>query len=179
LDKYKELTTKGKDVYLQALEGISWFSFSKNNKAEIEKRLNETKESINFVFCLYDLWFDTEGFEKPDEYEDLLKQIIEIMNISDCKLDVKSLKDNRVKIEIKTKSNIFKYFVNLNKYAGWFDGNVIDKYINNKVLVVEKTNKRFFLLPCCDQRVQLVYMPIDIYEKAIKIGIIPEEDYFM
>jgi hypothetical protein len=178
-DKYQELTSRGKNEYLQALENIGWFNFSNNHKEEIKNRLNKTKENIYFASCLYDLCFDAEDFEDDEDYKYLLERIIKIMHIKEFKLDVEYLKDNNnVKIEIEIKNNVYKYYVNFDEEAGWIG--VIDEYINKKILVEENINKKFLPIPSYDETIKFIYMTNEIYEKAIEIGIIPEEKkYFI
>jgi hypothetical protein len=64
MDKYKNLISKGKVAYLEALKNIDWFDSSNNTKEKIEDRidqeLNKSKENADFMFCLYDLWFEEE-----------------------------------------------------------------------------------------------------------------------
>jgi hypothetical protein len=184
MDKYKNLTSKGKVAYLEALKNIGWFDFSNNTKEEIGDRidheLNKSKENADFMFCLYDLWFDREGFEEDDDYKFLLEEIIEIIKLN-CKLTVEYSKfENNIKIQIKTENNVYTYYVNNFRYvSGWIDEKIIEVYINYDLLYGEKTNKIFIELPSSDQTVQFVYMPEEIYKKAIEVGIIPEDkDYF-
>jgi DNA polymerase III delta prime subunit len=79
MDKYKDLTSKGKNEYLKALESIGWFDFSILSKDTIAKRLKKIEENERFVFCLYDLSFDAEGFEDANSYKSLLEEIMKII----------------------------------------------------------------------------------------------------
>jgi hypothetical protein len=191
MDKYKELTSKGKIEYIKALESIGWFDFSNNTKHVIQERINNVKENIEFMFCLYDLLVYTVSYEEEESYRDLLEQIIKIIKLHGCKLKVKYLVKKGdfemgideigiMEMEIVVKNNVYKYSVNLSEIAGWFDENIIDEYINNNLFVGEKINKKIIPLPYSEQTDPYVFMPYDIFEKAINIGIIPEnENYFM
>jgi hypothetical protein len=179
MDKYVELTSKGKNEYLKVLENIGWFNFSSNTKDEINNRLNESEKTEDFMFCLYDLWFDTEGFEDSDDYRFLLEQIMEIIKLTEYKLNVEYIKQNDlVKIKMETKNSIYTHYANLIEDSSRIEDNVINEFINNKLLVGENTGKKFIQLPSSDQTIQFVYMPGNIFQKAIENGIIPEEDYF-
>jgi hypothetical protein len=180
MDKYSNLTAKGKDSYFKALEDIDWFNFSNVSKETISKRLEKIKENERFVFCLYDLSFDAEGFEDNNSYKSLLEEIIKITGLKNYKVDVKYIGEiNSIKIKIKTKNNEYEYCINLNETEDWIDSDVIDEYINN-LLVGEGMDRIFLPIPPEDQTVQFIYIKEDIYERAIEAGIIPEEQgYFI
>ena len=179
MDKYKELTSKGKDEYLKALEKIGWFEFSNNSKEVIQKKLNEIAENERFVFCLYDLSFDAEGFEDDYSYKSLLNEIFKIIGLKDYKINVEYNKENNLQIAIETKTNVYEYCVDLNETGDWVDESLIDGYIRN-ILVEEKTNKGLFPIPPEDQTAVFIYISESIYNSAVENGIIPSElGYFM
>jgi hypothetical protein len=179
MDKYKNLTSKGKNEYLKALENIGWFDFSNISKDMINKRLKKIKENERFVFCLYDLSFDAEGFEDAESYKSLLKEIIKIIGLNDYKINVRKSNKNNINIKIETKNNTYDYFVRLDETEDWIDWTVIDYYINN-LLAGENIDKKFLPIPPEDQTVQFIFINEKVYEKAKKVGIIPEsQGYFM
>jgi hypothetical protein len=180
MDKYKDLTSKGKNEYLNTLENIGWFDFSNAQKDIINKRLEKIKENERFVFCLYDLSFDAEGFEDSDSYKSLLEEMIKIIELKNYKLNVKKdNKKNNINITIETKNSTYDYFVDLDETEDWIDWTVIDYYMNN-LLTKESIDKKFLPIPPEDQTVQFIYINEKIYKKAKKIGIIPEnEGYFI
>jgi hypothetical protein len=180
MDKYKDLTSKGKNEYLKALGNIGWFDLSNVSKKIINKRLEKIKENERFVFCLYDLIFDAEGFEDTGSYKSLLEEIIKITGLEDYKINVeKNDKENNINIKIETRNNVYDYFVNLDETEDWIDWTVIDYYINN-LLARENIDKKFLPIPPEDQTVQFIFIDEKIYQKAKKFGIIPEnQGYFI
>lgn len=180
MDKYKNLTSKGKDEYLKVLENIGWFNFSSVSKDIINERIKKIEENERFVYCLYDLSFDAEGFEDADSYKSLLEEMIKIIGLKDYKINVKkNSKKNAINIEIETKNNLYVHFVDLDETGDWIDWAVIDYYINS-LLVGENIDKQFLPIPPEDQTVQFVFIDEKIYERAKKIGIIPEnQGYFL
>jgi hypothetical protein len=180
MNKYKDLTSKGRNEYLKALENIGWFNFSNLSKDIINKRLKEIEENDKFVFCLYDLSFDAEGFEDVGSYKSLLEEIMKIIQMKDYKINVgKSKKGNNINIKIETKNNVYDYFVDLDETDDWVDWTVIDYYINNLV-AGENIYKKFLPIPPEDQTMQFIFIDEKIYEKAKKVGIIPDnQGYFI
>ena len=174
MDKYKELVLKGKEAYLDALNEIGWFKVSNNSKDEIEKRLNEENVPANYLFSLWDLWFDAEGFDSADGYEFLLNHILETVKIEIVKVSVSYVKEtNSVEIEINTKSNNYHYSIELK--SDWIDDDFINEFINNLVLVKENIDRKFFEIPTDDQTAKYVFLPQSVYDKAIKLGVIPND----
>jgi hypothetical protein len=91
----------------------------------------------------------------------------------------KNSKENNINIEIETKNDAYEFFVDLDETEGWIDWTVIDYYINN-LLEEENASKKFLPIPPEDQTVQFILIDEKIYEKAKKIGIIPErQGYFI
>ncbi|MDR1316043.1 MAG: YjaG family protein [Spirochaetales bacterium] len=180
MDKYKDLTSKGKNEYLKALESIGWFDFSILSKDTINERLKKIEENERFVFCLYDLSFDAEGFEDAGSYKSLLEEIMKIVKLKDYKINVENAnRENNINIKIETKNNEYDYLINLDENDDWIDEAVIDYYINN-LLAGENIDKKFLPIPPEDQTVQFIFIEEKIYEEARKFGIIPEcQGYFI
>jgi hypothetical protein len=179
MDKYKALTSQGKEAYMNALTAIGWFDFAKTSKEEIAKRLNEETNINELCCCLWELWFDAEGFEDDEPYNSLLSEILGIIGMKNIELNVVYEKSNNsVRIELKTQSNNYHYSIPME--SDWVDEELIDEWLNNEVLAGEKIESRFFALPPTDQTVQFIFVPPMIYDKAIKTGIIPDfEGYFI
>lgn len=181
MDKYISLTTQGIDAYLQALTDINWFDFKQNDKQEIFERLTKQGDNKNFVFCLYKLWFDSEGFEDDEPYRSLLDEILEIIGLKTLSKNVNYDTDNNlVNISLTTEKSSYDYKINLDDFGDWIDENFINVFINEQVLDGENIDNRFLALPMSDQTVQFVFIPQSTYDKAVGKGIIPEElNYFM
>ena len=81
LDKYTSLTTQGVEAYLKALTKINWFDYKTNDKNEIIERLENQSNNKDFIFCIYNLWFDAEGFEDDESYDNLLDEILEVIGL--------------------------------------------------------------------------------------------------
>jgi phenylacetate-coenzyme A ligase PaaK-like adenylate-forming protein len=109
-----------------------------------------------------------------------MEEIIKIIQLKDYKLNVeKNNKKNNININIETKNNVYDYFVDMDETENWIDWTVIDYYIN-KLLTKENIDKKFLPIPPEGQRVQFIFIDEVIYEKAKKIGIIPEnQGYFI
>ena len=177
---YRELVSKGKDAYLDALEDTGWFRYSLLTKDEIRERLFGVKDPEDYVFYLYNVWFDAEGFEDDDAYRSLLEQILGALGLEKSGLSVLYDKEqNYVTIEIKTKHHTYNYSIALDEHGDWVDGDLIDSFINNEVLPGELEERRLMVLPPSDQTVQFVFIPEGVFRKAREKGVIPGEDYFM
>lgn len=178
MDKYKELTGKGVAGYLSALEEVSWFRYSKIARAEVEERLFKTEDPADYVLCLYDLWFDAEGFEDDESYSWLLERI-QLVTGLDFKLNVTYQQEtNSVEITINGAGGDYHYAVAME--SDWIDESFIEELINNRVLPGEGVASQFIALPPTDQTVQFVYIPSAAYDNAIAKGIIPSDmGYFM
>lgn len=180
LNKYNSLTTQGVEAYLQALTDISWFVYKTNNKEEILERLENEENNNDFVFCLYNLWFDAEGFEDDERYDRLLDEIVKIINLKNFSKKVDyNKKDNSVTILIKTEKTTYNYKINLDEFGDWIDEDFINIFINEQVLKGENMDNKFLPLPSSDQTVQFVFVPESMYNEAVDKGIIPENlNYF-
>ena len=86
---------------------------------------------------------------------------------------------NTVEIEIQGEKNNYHYSIDV-IISDWVDENLVDEFINSNVLPNENVRNRFCFLPPSDQTVQLVFVPVEVYEMAIEKGTIPaDEGYFM
>lgn len=181
MDKYISLTTQGVDAYLQALTDINWFDIKQNNKAEIFNRLTKQDNHKNFVFCLYNLWFDSEGFEDDKSYSSLLDEILEIIGLTTLsKTVIYNTDSNSVNISLTTEKSTYSYKIDLDEFGDWIDEDFINTFINKQVLGGENIDNSFLVLPMSDQTVQFVFVPQSTYDKAVDKGIIPEHlNYFM
>ncbi len=71
MDKYAALTSQGAIAYLNALEGIGWFTLPQNDRAKMEEHLSGIKDSKHFFNILVHIDRDAEGFEDGDDYKQL------------------------------------------------------------------------------------------------------------
>jgi len=174
MDKYNKLVSKGQEAYLNALNEIGWFEISNNSKEEIEKRLSKTNKPTNYLFSLYDLGFDGEGFENPDVYEYLLNEIWGIVGLDIVKMSVFYARaSNSIEIEVQTKLSSYTRSIELN--SDWIEDNFIEEFVNNQILAGENINKKFFELPTDDQCSQYIFVTQSVYDKAIELGVIPDD----
>ena len=180
LNKYNSLTIQGVEAYLQALTDINWFVYKTNNKEEILERLENEENNNDFVFCLYNLWFDAEGFEDGEPYDRLLDEIVKIINLKNFSKKVDyNKKDNSVTILIKTEKTTYNYNIDLDEFGDWIDEDFINMFINEQLLKGENIINRFLPLPSSDQTVQFVFVPESLYNDAVDKGVIPEDlNYF-
>lgn len=179
-DKYYLLTEQGKEAYLNALESIGWFDLQNNNKKEIEERIADFEDPITYVFVLYHLWFDAEGFDEDTSYDSLLDELIEITGLEVKEKSVLYNEENdTVEITLTTLKATYSYTVNLEEFGDWIDEDFIDSFINEQVLEGEGSPNRFLPIPPSDQTMQFVFVPEALFVKAIEQGIVPESmDYF-
>jgi hypothetical protein len=92
---------------------------------------------------------------------------------------LKIYRKNNLNIEIKTKNNVYDYCVDLDETEDWIDLTLIDYCINN-LLTEENIDNKFLPIPPEDQTVQFIFIDEKIYEKAKKVGILPEKQgYFI
>lgn len=181
MDKYLSLTKEGIDTYLQTLSDINWFNIQPNDKKVIAERLNEQKQNKDFVFSLYNLWFDAEGFEDHKLYESLLDEILEIVQVPVLQKNVSyNEENNSVSISLTTQKATYDYKIILDDFGDWIDENFIDIFINEQILKGENIENKFLALPMCDQTIQFVFVPQSTYDAAVDKGIIPQElNYFI
>lgn len=179
-DKYYLLTEQGKEAYLGALESIGWFDLQNNNKKEIEDRIEDFEDPITYAFVLYHLWFDAEGFDEDTSYASLLDELIEVSGLEVSEKNVRYNEENQsVEITLTTPKASYSYIVNLEEFGDWVDEDFIDSFMNEEVLEGEGIRSRFFPIPPSDQTMQFVFVPEELFVKAIEHGIIPGSmDYF-
>ena len=181
LDKYTSLTTQGVEAYLKALTNINWFDYKTNDKNEIIERLKNQSNNNNLVFCIYNLWFDAEGFEDDESYDNLLDEILEIIGLENSSKKVNyNENDNSVSISITIEKRTYNYKIDLDEFGEWIDEDFINIFINEQLLKGENIINRFLPLPSSDQTVQFVFVPESMYNDAVDKGVIPEDlNYFM
>ncbi len=181
LDKYTSLTTQGVEAYLKALTNINWFDYKTNDKNEIIERLKNQSNNNNLVFCIYNLWFDAEGFEDDESYDNLLDEILEIIGLENSSKKVNyNENDNSVSISITIEKRTYNYKIDLDEFGDWIDEDFINIFINEQLLKGENIINRFLPLPSSDQTVQFVFVPESMYNDAVDKGVIPEDlNYFM
>ena len=176
MDKYKELTTAGREAYLNALDKIDWFKTSKSSREEVKQKIEEAHCLDWLLFSIEDVAFDAEGFEDYSSYESVIKDFLNVAGI-DAELTVEQIEEPYgAKIGIKTLSNTYSYSVNIEELGDWMDLEMIDTFINNQVLAGENIEARFWELPPIDQGYRCVFAPPSIYQTAIAKGVIPEGD---
>lgn len=176
MDKYKELTGKGKDEYLKVLEQIGWFKFPHNKKEEIAAKLDNQEKPDDFVLALSALSFDASLLEDEMQYESLMQDVINVSEISikNKRIDYLATSDT-FKFNIKTEDNTYQYHLRMDDYGDWLeDDNLLNAYVNKRVLRGEKVEGRFLPIPStCDKKMQFVFITKKIYKKAVDTGIIP------
>ncbi|MES2487138.1 MAG: hypothetical protein V4581_14470 [Bacteroidota bacterium] len=180
MSKYQELAAQGKDAYMAALTEIGWFDLPQNNKEQIAELLSGYEDNEHFVLGLSHLSFDAEGFESADEYKKVLHDmaILAGITLTSTHLDFSFFEEaDTLNGEVTTATG--NYWFELENLIGWFDPEIVD-FMNESVLAGENIEARIFDLPSVDQCVQFVFVPREMYDKAIDNGIIPEDaGYFV
>lgn len=181
MDNYKSLVAKGQEAYLDALSAIGWFDFPQNNKEEIAAYLSQLgDDSKYFVLGLSHLSFDAEGFESADEYKQVLYDMAKLAGLTLKSVELEyafSEEGDRLNGKITTDRD--SYWIEFENLIGWFDPELVD-FINDDILEGEGIEGRIFDLPAIDQCAQFVFVPRELYDKAVENGIIPEgADYFI
>jgi hypothetical protein len=178
-DGYRELTARGKDAYLDAMEAVSWFEHTRTPRAEIEERLSATAPE-DFLFGLYELWFDPEGIEEAEDCADLLQRIAAIAGFEEAGIAVVYENATRTfDIDLTIGANVYRHAIPFNEIGGWIEEKLIGGFINEQVLPREGLASRFFELPPCDQTTQFVFLPPTVHDRAVEKGIIPgDAGYF-
>jgi hypothetical protein len=180
MEDYQSLVAKGPEAYIKALMDIGWFEQPQNKIEEIAAQLLRFEDNNHFVLALSQLSFDAEGFESAAEYT---KVMHDLANLAGVKLTSVELEYNftdesdTMNGKITTANDI--YYLEFENLIGWFDPEVVD-FFNEDVLEGEGVEGRIFDLPAVDQFAQFVFVPRDLYDKAIENGLIPEDaDYFI
>jgi hypothetical protein len=184
VDKYKELTAQGPEAYVSALGEIGWFEVSGKSPTELRAQLTKAQlagqESSFYMRNLSDLRFDTEGYSDPAEYEYVLKKIIKVIDLPDSALTVSYVVEwETVEVEIRGGSGTYRYAVDVSERSDWFDGKVIEDFVNDEVLAGEGIRSRFLILPPLDQYAAFVLVPPDVFYRAVDRGIIPDSPEYV
>jgi hypothetical protein len=167
------LTARGKEAYLDAMEAVSWFQYARTPRAEIEERLSAAAPE-DFLFALYELWFDPEGIEETEDYTDLLRRIAAIAGFEEAGIAVAYESATRTfDIGLTIGGNAYRHAIPLEESGGWIEEKLIGEFINEQVLPGEGLASRFFALPPCDQTAQFVFLPPSVHDRAVEKSIIP------
>ncbi len=173
---YQKLIQKDKQVYIDTLESIGWFELPQNDKEKITERVNENKDANYCLFALTHVGFDGESFDEIDDYDSIIKEFLQYPSCNHLKAEV-SGDHETLYIKINGKSEYFVE-IDLEETFGWFNSEVLD-FLNDEVFSNEGIEERWINLPPCDQCAEMIFVPTDLYDKAIEHGILPEnEDYF-
>jgi len=180
MDNYLKLIMQGKKAFADAALSIGWFEYSSLTYETVLERLTEMDDKIFSVFSLSEMEFDSEGFESAGAYQSVVAELLRLTeHMKDaeiaCEFDDET---ESIKISIQGERGRYIYFTDEND--DWFDGKVIDSFLNETVLPGEGLELRFFVLPPCDQMAYVVFVPRPMYEEAVSRGLIPaEEGYFL
>ncbi|WP_116789140.1 hypothetical protein [Flavobacterium psychrotrophum] len=177
---YKSLVAKGPEAYIKTLMDIGWFEQPQNKIDEIAAQLLRFEDNNHFVLALSHLSFDAEGFESADEYKKVLHDMAKLAGIKFTSIELDfsfSEEADTLNGDVITAND--SYWLELENLIGWFDPEVVD-FMNDDVLEGEGVEGRIFDLPAVDQFAQFVFVPRELYDKAVEHGLIPEDaDYFI
>lgn len=177
---YQELVAQGPAAYIKALSDIGWFEQPQNKIEEIAAQLLRYEDNNHFVLALSHLSFDAEGFESGAEYAKVLHDMAGLAGVTLTEVSLEynfSDEGDAMNGKVTTANDI--YYLELEDLIGWFDPEVVD-FVNDDILEGEEVEGRIFDLPAIDQCAQFVFVPRELYDKAIENGLIPEDaDYFI
>ena len=182
MDKYKALTSQGAAAYLHTLEEIGWFSFPHNNKAKISEHLFGISSSEYFFYVLSHIVRDAEGFEEGSDYKELFEEMAALsgVNVVSAEFEYEMIGFGEDELTGTVVTENGNYNCELGELMGWLDADFIEGFVNEEVLPGEGIEGRFFMLPATDQMAQYTYATQEVYDKAIAVGLLPDDpEYFM
>lgn len=68
------------------------------------------------------------------------------------------------------------YSIEVSYQDDWFQQEVLD--LVNRALRESGCDRQFLPLPPCDQTVSLCFVPADVFDRAVRKGLIPEVEFF-
>jgi|GEM_PF-2253536 len=180
MEDYTALVAKGPAAYIKALSDIGWFDQPQHTIEEVAAQVLRYEDNNHFVLALSQLSFDAEGFESGAEYAKVLYDMAALagVKLTSVELDFNFSEEADTLTGTVTTEND-SYWLEFENLVGWFDPEVVD-FMNDEVLEGEGVEGRIFDLPAIDQFTQYVFVPRELYDKAIENGLIPEDaDYFI
>ncbi len=176
MDKYKELYKKGSHAFIETLENIGWFENPYIDKNAIIKDIESCSYPPCFVTCLSQIMLYPEWVDKS-LFEDFMKSIRKF--IPDFEYEVNT-DDVYYHISIQIRSEKYSTSYNIENFdISDFDSIFLNDFINSS-LGKSSINYRIYELPPADESTSYIYVTPEIYQKALEIGIIPDEaGYFI
>ncbi|UUC45979.1 hypothetical protein [Flavobacterium cerinum] len=173
MSKYNMLEAQGKQAYLAALDEIGWFDLPQNDRSKIEAKINESNG--DFYLSLHHLTFLAEDFETEDGFKDLIATFQTITGIRFQSVDFDFNEDKmELKIIAKTDTQTITTWVDMSEYPVSEVEGILNEIINEIGM-----ETHFVWLPLESEILFYVFVPHELYMKAVKKGIIPQDDYYI
>ncbi|HEX8561977.1 MAG TPA: hypothetical protein VF676_03250 [Flavobacterium sp.] len=174
MENYKQLEAQGNQEYLERLNSIGWFDYPQNDRKILTDKINESTD--DFYLHLHHFAIFSEDFYEIEDYINILKTLNEIsgVNFEFPEFNVND-DDNIINIKFTITDNKFELNFDMNEPI------MIPQIESEFNAVFHKLNlnSRLLWLPLESGIYFYVFIPVELYKKAVKDGIIPEEsEYF-
>lgn len=178
MNKYKKLTQKGKDAYLQALEEIDWFNKAQDDKTRVIERLEELTNIPNsdnqYAYALKSWLIDYEDYEYDDLSKiELFKKACTIAGLEFVSVEFEDLEDI-INVKLTTNKGTDKCEVDAHVFQ--MAPQLMEEVMN---FILPEEGNLFLMILAEDQTVHYAFISIDLYFSAVEKGVIPKYDEYI
>ncbi|RZJ70744.1 hypothetical protein [Flavobacterium sp.] len=171
--KYDRLQALGKQAYLDALDEIGWFDFPQNNRAQIEAKINESDSDL--YLSLHHLHLFAEDFESDEGFVDVIEKFQAIAGINFQSVDFDfDEAEMEFKITAAVDGKTITTWIDRSEYPV----SEIEQTLNH-LLDNSGSETHFVWLPLESELLFYVFVPHELYMKAVKKGVIPQDDQYI